>query len=38
MTDPSANGSWQLPDELRMLRETVRRFMRQDVKPAEDMC
>jgi acyl-CoA dehydrogenase len=36
MTDPSANGSWQLPDELRMLRETVRRFMRQDVKPAED--
>src|SRR5271154_5248209 len=36
MTDHSANGSWQLPDELRMLRETVRRFMRQDVKPAED--
>ena len=36
MIDQSASGSWQLPDELRMLQETVRRFMRQEVKPAED--
>jgi acyl-CoA dehydrogenase len=36
VTDHSTSGSWQLPDELRMLQDTVRRFMRQDVKPAED--
>jgi acyl-CoA dehydrogenase len=29
-------GSWELPEELRMLRETVRRFMQQEVKPLED--
>ncbi len=26
----------ELPEELRMLRETTRRFMREEVKPAED--
>lgn len=29
-------GSWELPAELVALRETVRRFMVQEVKPAED--
>ena len=29
-------GAWELPEEFRMLRETVRRFMENDVKPAED--
>lgn len=29
-------GAWTLPDEYRMLAETVRRFMERDVKPAED--
>lgn len=29
-------GSWELPEELRMLQETMRRFMRSEVKPAED--
>ena len=26
----------ELPEELRLLRETTRRFMREEVKPAED--
>ena len=30
------NGSWELPEEYRMLRETVRRFMAQEVRPEED--
>lgn len=30
------NGSWELPEELRMLRDTIRRFMQEEVKPAED--
>jgi acyl-CoA dehydrogenase len=29
-------GSWELPEELRMIQDTVRRFMRQEVKPLED--
>jgi len=29
-------GSWELPDELRMLRDTIRRFMAEEVKPVED--
>lgn len=36
MNGHSANGSWQLPNELRMLQQTVRRFMREEVKPLED--
>ncbi|MSQ60248.1 MAG: acyl-CoA dehydrogenase [Betaproteobacteria bacterium] len=28
-------GSWELPEELRMLRDTTRRFMDNEVKPAE---
>jgi acyl-CoA dehydrogenase len=36
MTEASASGSWQLPEELRLLQATVRRFMRQEVKPEED--
>jgi acyl-CoA dehydrogenase len=30
------NGSWELPEELRMLQSTVRRFMQNEVKPEED--
>lgn len=29
-------GSWQLPEEYRMLRDTVRRFMDKEVRPAEE--
>lgn len=29
-------GSWQLPEELVMLRETIGRFMRAEVRPVED--
>jgi acyl-CoA dehydrogenase len=35
MTTPNPLGSWELPEELRMLRETTRRFMENEVKPAE---
>jgi acyl-CoA dehydrogenase len=31
-----AHGAWELPEELVMLRDTVRRFMKEQVKPAED--
>ncbi|MCC7045701.1 MAG: acyl-CoA/acyl-ACP dehydrogenase, partial [Alphaproteobacteria bacterium] len=30
------SGSWELPEELVMLRDTVRRFMREEVRPVED--
>ena len=29
-------GSWELPQELVMLRDTIRRFMAEEVKPLED--
>ena len=29
-------GDWPLSDELVMVRDMARRFMRNDVKPAED--
>lgn len=32
----STVGAWELPEELVQLRETVRRFMINDVKPVED--
>lgn len=32
----TALGAWELPEEYCMLRETVKRFMENDVKPAED--
>jgi len=32
----SADASWEIPEELRMIRDTVRRFMVQEVKPLED--
>jgi len=36
--DPSTLGAtgWQLPDEYVMLRDTVRRFMADEVKSVED--
>ncbi len=30
------DGAWELPEEYRMLQETVRRFMAKEVKPVED--
>ncbi len=30
------NGSWEMPEELRMLQDTTRRFMENEVRPAED--
>jgi acyl-CoA dehydrogenase len=30
------SGSWELPEELRMLQDTIDRFMRNEVQPAED--
>ncbi|HLG89326.1 MAG TPA: acyl-CoA dehydrogenase family protein [Alphaproteobacteria bacterium] len=32
----SASGAWELPEELKMLQRTVRRFMVEEVKPEED--
>lgn len=32
----SSLGSWEMPQEYALLRETVRRFMEQEVKPLED--
>lgn len=29
-------GSWELPQEYRMLQDTIRRFMKEEVKPVED--
>ena len=29
-------GAWQLPEELRLLQDTVRRFMASEVRPLED--
>jgi acyl-CoA dehydrogenase len=34
MHDPA--GAWELPQELVMLRDTIRRFMHEEVKPVED--
>src|ERR1700742_2953952 len=31
-----SSGSWELPEDLRLLQQTVRRFMQQEVKPEED--
>lgn len=32
----TAAASWELPEELRMMQETISRFMRAEVKPVED--
>ncbi|RYE39178.1 MAG: acyl-CoA dehydrogenase family protein, partial [Hyphomicrobiales bacterium] len=32
----SSFGAWELPEELQTLRDTVRRFMVNEVKPIED--
>ncbi|MEB3062691.1 acyl-CoA dehydrogenase family protein [[Mycobacterium] zoologicum] len=34
--EPGTTGAWQLPDELVMLRDTVRRFMTAHVHPVEE--
>jgi acyl-CoA dehydrogenase len=36
MSHTDSSGSWELPEDLRMLRDTIRRFMREEVKPVED--
>ena len=30
-------GAWELPEELRMMQETMARFMKKEVKPVEDL-
>jgi acyl-CoA dehydrogenase len=32
----NATGSWELPEELRLLQQTVRRFMENEVRPIEE--
>jgi len=32
----STLGSWELPEELMLMRDTVRRFMEEEVRPEED--
>lgn len=36
MSEGFPSGAWQLPDELVMLRDTVRQFMANEVRPLED--
>lgn len=36
MSSTDSSGSWELPEDMRMLRDTIRRFMREEVKPLED--
>ena len=36
MSHVNSHGSWELPEDLRMLRDTVRRFMREEIIPEED--
>ncbi len=31
-----STGAWELPQEYRMLQDSIRRFMREEVKPVED--
>lgn len=33
---PDISGAWELPEHLVMLRDTIRRFMREQVAPVED--
>jgi acyl-CoA dehydrogenase len=35
-TQADPTGAWELPHEYRMLQETIRRFMKEEVKPVED--
>jgi acyl-CoA dehydrogenase len=35
-TDDRRSGAWELPEELRLLQETVQRFMERDVRPLEE--
>ena len=34
--DAFPSGSWELPEEFRMLQDTVRRFVEKEVRPVED--
>ena len=34
--DDLPSGAWELPEELVLLRETLRRFMREEVRPVEE--
>lgn len=36
MTDKDASGAWELPEHFVMLRDTVRRFMTEEVRPVEE--
>ena len=34
--DPELSGAWELPEHLTMLRDTIRRFMVEEVRPVEE--
>jgi acyl-CoA dehydrogenase len=34
--DPSISGAWELPEHFVMLRNTIRRFMAEEVRPVEE--
>nr|CAD6630318.1 butyryl-CoA dehydrogenase [arsenite-oxidising bacterium NT-25] len=34
--DPSITGAWELPEHFVMLRDTIRRFMTEEVRPVEE--
>ena len=36
IADPADSGAWELPEQFVMLRDTIRRFMRDEVLPVED--
>ncbi len=36
IADPADSGAWELPEQFVMLRDTIRRFMREEVQPVEE--
>lgn len=36
LPDPVLSGAWEMPEHLVMLRDTIRRFMTEEVRPAEE--
>ena len=36
MVEASQTGAWELPEELVLLRDTIERFMRAEVRPVEE--
>ena len=34
--ETAMTGAWEMPEELRLIQDTARRFMQHDVKPVDD--